>query len=82
LVQVSVSTATAPVQALGRRLALDGLAALGVVVCVVIGLWVVVLRISGEQSGRRSRKKIAASEPTPDHSMTTLPVEQAPRNPQ
>ena len=80
LVQVSVNAATAPVQELGRRLALDGLAALGVVVGVVIGLWLVVLRISGAQSGRRTHRKVAPTEPTPDLSMTTLPVERSSRD--
>ncbi len=81
LVQVSVNAATAPVKELGRRLALDGLAAMGVVVGVVIGLWLVVLRISREQSGRRPHATIPSAEPTPAHSMTTLPV-QPPRGPQ
>jgi hypothetical protein len=69
------------VKELGRRLTLDGLAALAVVVAVVGGLWLVVLWISGERSGRRAHAKALSTNQTPDHSMTTLPIERLPKNP-
>jgi len=74
LVQVSARAATSPVNQLGRRLALDAAAALAVVVLVVIALWGVVFRISGDRAGLGSRKSHAPTEPTPPHDLTTLPA--------
>jgi len=79
LVQVSARAATSPVNQLGRRLALDAAAALAVVVLVVIALWAVVFRISGDRAGRGGGKPHAAPEPTPPHDLTTLPA--TPRKP-
>lgn len=74
LVQVSARAATLPVHELERRLALDAAAALGVVVLVVIALWAVVFRISGDHAGLGSRKSPVQSEPTPPHDRSTLPA--------
>ncbi len=79
LVQVSARAATSPVNQLGRRLALDAAAALAVVVLVVIALWAVVFRISGDRAGRGGGKPHALLEPTPPHDLTTLPA--TPRKP-
>jgi len=79
LVQISAQAATSPVHQLERRLALDAAAALGVVVLVVIALWGVVFRISGDRAGRGGRKSHAPPEPTPWRVLTTLPA--TPRQP-
>ena len=81
LVQVSSHAATAPVNQLGRRLALYGLAAMGVVVLVVMGLWLVVLRTSGDKGGRRTHRTLSVTGPTPAHSMSTLPLVKPPESP-
>ncbi len=74
LVQVSAQAATWPVHQLGRRLAWDAAAALAVVVLVVIALWVIVFRISGDRVGPAERKSPTPPELTPPHDQTTLPV--------
>ena len=74
LVQVNASTATAPVHQLGRRLAADALAALGVVILVVLALWGVVFRISGERRGAWGIRPRIPPEPTPSRNLTTLPA--------
>jgi hypothetical protein len=73
LVQISASAATAPVQELGRRLAFDALTALGVVVLVVVVLWAIVFRISGEHGGPWGAKPRSPAEPTPPQDLSTLP---------
>ena len=84
LVQVNAAAATAPVHQLGRRLALDATAALGVVVMVVIALWGVVFRISGDRVGLWGRKLPSRPDLTPPHDLTTLPATPRPpgRGPQ
>jgi hypothetical protein len=74
LVQVNAAAATAPVHQLGRRLALDAMAAFGVVVMVVIALWGIVFRISGDRSGLWGRKPSSPADLTPPHDLTTLPA--------
>jgi hypothetical protein len=74
LVQVKASSATRPVQQLGRWLALDAAAALGVVVLVVMALWGIVFRISRERGGAWERKSPNSTDPTPPHNRTTLPA--------
>ena len=56
LVQVKSAAATDPVRQLGRQLALDALAALGVVIVVVLALWGIVFRISRERGWPWRRK--------------------------
>lgn len=51
LVQVHVDSATAPVRQLGRRLTIDGLIALTLIVASVAGLWVIVFRLPGRPAG-------------------------------
>jgi hypothetical protein len=79
LVQVSAAAATAPVHQLGRRLAFDAMSALAVVVLVVLALWGIVFRISGERGGPWGPKSRSPAEPTPPLIRTTLPV--TPRRP-
>ncbi len=74
LVQVKAAAATGPVQQLGRWLALDAAAALGVVVMVVMALWGIVFRISGERIGPWARKPSNLTDLTPPHNRTTLPA--------
>jgi hypothetical protein len=81
LVQVSSSAATAPVNQLGRRLAMYGLAAMGVVVLVVMGLWLIVLRTSGANGGRQTRRTLSVRGPTPAHSLSTIPLVKPPEKP-
>jgi hypothetical protein len=74
LVQVKAAAATGPVQQLAWWLALDAMAALGVVVMVVIALWGIVFRISGERGGPWARKPSNLTDLAPPHDMTTLPA--------
>jgi serine/threonine protein kinase len=74
LVQVSATAATAAVSQLGRRLALDSVSALAVVVFVVIALWYIVYRISGRGTGFRLGRANASGELTPSHNLSTIPV--------
>lgn len=80
LVQISAAAATAPVQQLGRRLAFDALAALTVLVLVVLALWGVVFRMSGEHPSFRGLPARSPAEPTPPQNLSTLPAD-TPRPP-
>jgi serine/threonine protein kinase len=72
LVQVSAAAATKPVYQLGRRLATDGVLALGVVVLVIVVLWLVVLRALRVTTRTRGHRSTPHSEPTPFHNMPTI----------
>ena len=72
LVQVSAAAATKPVSQLGRRLATNGVVALGVVVMLIVALWLVVLRALRATTKTRSHRSSPHPEPTPFHSMPTI----------
>jgi serine/threonine protein kinase len=72
LVQRSASTAAAPVQQLGRSLAVEGMTALMVVIGVVIALWLIVFRISGGRAWLRTRRLPSKSESTPANTSSTV----------
>jgi hypothetical protein len=72
LVQRSAAVAAAPVHQLGRRLAMEGVTALIVVVVVVIALWLIVFRISGGKTWARSWRRSAKSDSTPAQTPSTV----------
>ena len=73
LVQVKSAAATDPVRQLGRQLALDALAALGVVIVIVLAQGGIVFRISRERRWPWRRRGPNSLDSTPPLERTTPP---------
>ena len=73
LVQVKSAAATDPVRQLGRQLALDALAALGVVIVIVLAQGGIVFRISRERRWPWRRRGPNSLDSTPPLERTTTP---------